>query len=209
MHSTAWTAITQAKILFHCSPNKKIETTRDKFITPNSSKGSRITSLQTSGIFAAFLLVGKNKRLQCQYLSVRCNLEDKDPNNDSVDILLGTSSNNPNLMRGCYVTLEDAAGQYIIMMEAAAISPLMQKKFAVGTPFKKQDAGDMTTFIQDADKDDNYIMVNFPAVYPVNYEVDKIPGGAINDQVTQAIYSTHREAAATWLTLTVAWDKSA
>ena len=95
------------------------------------------------------------------------------------------------------------------MMKAATISPLMQKKFATGTPFKKQDAGAMTTFIQEADKDDDHIIVNFPTVFPVNYEVDKTLVGAINNQVTQAIYGIHGEAAATWLTLTVAWDKSA
>ena len=72
------------------------------------------------------------------------------------------------------------------MMKATTISPLMQKTFTTGTPFKKQDAGAMTAFIQEADKDVDHIIVNLPAVFPVNYEVEETPVGAIDDQVIQA-----------------------
>ena len=95
-------------------------------------------------------------------------------------------------------------GQHIVMVKAATMTALMQNKFTVGTPFKKQDAVAMATFISDTNKDNDHTTVSSPAVYPVTYKVDKVPVGIITDNHHQDIYSTHGEAAVTWLALTVA-----
>ena len=126
------------------------------------------------------------------------------PKKDAVYILLSTSSNKSDLGRRCYVTLDDAIGEHFVMMESATMSTLMQIEFVVGIPFKKQEAGAMTTFILDANKDSDHIMVFSPAVYLETYQDKKFQGVTSKHTITKQSTVPTGERTVTWLTLTLA-----